>query len=206
VTDSIGNRNNLLSVPADYVSSAEFQQGKKNTDIPSSPKEDSESSNVDTQTPVTTDTKVVGNVTDNLVNGSENLDKAVPENNVPEISQPANIEAEAPSTKKPVQSPFAEKHTSRIDALQAEDSDAREGARTPDIANVAAEVADTAAFLDRGQSTPPISDEEAGRIGYRRLSNTPIPEVASTAAEVADVAAKLDENIIVSPYSRTKII
>ncbi|EPE28643.1 hypothetical protein GLAREA_09764 [Glarea lozoyensis ATCC 20868] len=196
VTDNIGNRNNLLSVPADYVSSAEFQQGKKNTDIPSSPNEDSESTDIDTQTPVKTNTKVVGNVADNLVNGSENLDKNVTEDSVPEIRQPTNTEAEAPPTKEPVQSPFAAKHTPRIDALQAEDSEAREGARTPDIANVAAEVAETAAFLDRGQSTPPISDEEAGRIGYRRLSNTPIPEVASTAAEVADVAAKLDENII----------
>ena len=39
-----------------------------------------------------------------------------------------------------------------------------------------------------------MSDEEAGRIGYRRMSQTPIPEVAQTAAEVADVAAVLDKN------------
>jgi hypothetical protein len=50
---------------------------------------------------------------------------------------------------------------------------------TPDLANVAAEVADSAATLDqeRDPPTPPISDEEAGRIGFRRMSSTPIPEV-----------------------------
>lgn len=57
---------------------------------------------------------------------------------------------------------------------------------------IAAEVADTAATLDQEASTPPIADEEAGRIGLRRLSHTPIPEVAGTAAEVADSAAILD--------------
>lgn len=72
---------------------------------------------------------------------------------------------------------------------------------TPDIANVAAEVADAAEDLDRASPTPPISDEEAGRIGYRRMSNTPIPEVAKTAAEVADVAATLDKQDLVSPFS-----
>ncbi|KAH9210779.1 hypothetical protein DL95DRAFT_196144 [Leptodontidium sp. 2 PMI_412] len=66
-------------------------------------------------------------------------------------------------------------------------------AHTPELADVAAEVADTAETLDRDTPTPPISDEEAGRIGYRRMSNTPIPEVANTAAEVADVAATLDK-------------
>ncbi|CZT07537.1 uncharacterized protein RCO7_09782 [Rhynchosporium graminicola] len=67
---------------------------------------------------------------------------------------------------------------------------------TPELADVAAEVADTAETLDRGAPTPPISDEEAGRIGYRRLSDTPIPEIAKTAAEVADVAAVLDRKAL----------
>lgn len=62
-----------------------------------------------------------------------------------------------------------------------------------DEANTAAEVADVAAELDLREPTPPISDEEAGRIGYRRMSNTPIPQVAATAAEVADVARLLDD-------------
>lgn len=65
--------------------------------------------------------------------------------------------------------------------------------RTPDIARSAAEVAESAASLDRGAPTPPISDEEAGRIGFRRMSQTPIPEVANVAAEVADTAAILDK-------------
>jgi hypothetical protein len=77
----------------------------------------------------------------------------------------------------------------------------RTESRTPELAETAAEVAESAALLDRDRDppTPPISDEEAGRIGYRRMSSTPIPEVAKTAAEVADVAAKLDERPPVSP-------
>jgi hypothetical protein len=51
-------------------------------------------------------------------------------------------------------------------------------------------------MLDRDPPTPPISDEEAGRIGYRRMSSTPLSQVAKTAAEVADVAATLDEGTV----------
>lgn len=81
------------------------------------------------------------------------------------------------------------------DHLQTADTiqDIRNGARTPELADVAAEVADVAATLDRDQPTPPISDEEAGRIGFRRMSLTPIPQVAITAAEVADSAAVIDK-------------
>ncbi|EMR89569.1 hypothetical protein ACHAPC_005094 [Botrytis cinerea] len=70
----------------------------------------------------------------------------------------------------------------------------RQQATTPDLANVAAEVADSAELLDETPPTPPMSDTEAGKIGYRRLSHTPIPEVAATAAEVADSAAQIDED------------
>jgi len=75
---------------------------------------------------------------------------------------------------------------------------------TPELANTAAEVFESAALLDRDPPTPPISDEEAGRIGYRRMSGTPIPEVARTAAEVMDVAATLDEGTV-SPRILLKI-
>jgi hypothetical protein len=73
--------------------------------------------------------------------------------------------------------------------------------RTPEFAKTAAEVAESAATLDPREPTPPISDEEAGRIGFRRMSRTPIPEVAKTAAEVADVAATLDRNTPTPPIS-----
>ncbi|KAJ5039062.1 uncharacterized protein L3040_006732 [Drepanopeziza brunnea f. sp. 'multigermtubi'] len=88
----------------------------------------------------------------------------------------------------------AEKDAHKLRTLDAEPdlTIIRNGAKTPEIANVAAEVADSAATLDRDAPTPPISDEEAGRTGYRRMSNTPIPEVAATAAEVADIAAYID--------------
>jgi hypothetical protein len=76
--------------------------------------------------------------------------------------------------------------------------------RTPELADTAYEVAESAALLDKDRDppTPPISDEEAGRIGFRRMSSTPIPEVAKTAAEVADVAATLDEHPTVSSRVR----
>ncbi|KAB8291544.1 hypothetical protein EYC80_006345 [Monilinia laxa] len=70
----------------------------------------------------------------------------------------------------------------------------RQEATTPELANVAAEVADSAELLDEAPPTPPMSDKEAGEFGDRRLSHTPIPEVAETAAEVADIAAQIDEN------------
>lgn len=72
---------------------------------------------------------------------------------------------------------------------------------TPEMANTAAEVADSAADLDVREPTPPISDEEAGPAGYRRMSHTPIPEVAETAAEVADSAAELDRGEQTPPIS-----
>lgn len=59
-------------------------------------------------------------------------------------------------------------------------------------ADTAAEVADAAAALDIEQPTPPITDVEAGRIGFRRLSQTPIADVAAVASEVSDSAALLD--------------
>ncbi|KAI1374571.1 hypothetical protein F4677DRAFT_447207 [Hypoxylon crocopeplum] len=66
------------------------------------------------------------------------------------------------------------------------------GIQTPDFAKTAAEVANSASFLDPETPEPEISDGEAGRKGIRRLSNTPISEVAQTAIEVATVAATLD--------------
>lgn len=66
------------------------------------------------------------------------------------------------------------------------------GASTPTMARNAAEVADSAAILDKEDSEPEMPDEEAGRQGFRRLSSTPITEVANTAAEVAGTAEVLD--------------
>lgn len=66
------------------------------------------------------------------------------------------------------------------------------GASIPRLARTAAEVADSAALLDKENPEPDISDEEAGRLGLRRLSSTPISIVARTAAEVADSAQALD--------------
>lgn len=63
---------------------------------------------------------------------------------------------------------------------------------SPNYATVAAEVADSAALLNKEKPETPVPDEVAGKIGYRRLTSTPITEVARTAAEVADTARELD--------------
>jgi hypothetical protein len=76
---------------------------------------------------------------------------------------------------------------------------------TPAFAATAAEVAESAAIIDREPSPAPLSDEEAGRTGQRRMSMTPIPEVALTAAEVADSAALIDQIDDVSFHIRTDL-
>jgi len=71
----------------------------------------------------------------------------------------------------------------------------RSGTSTPGYARTAAEVADSAALVDQEEPEPELSDAEAGKTGYRRLSSTPIPEVAQAAAEVADSAQALDREV-----------
>lgn len=71
-------------------------------------------------------------------------------------------------------------------------------------AETIAEVFESAALLDEREKTPDIPDEEAGKIGFRRMSSTPIPEVASTAAEVADSAAILDDCSVTPELSDTE--
>jgi hypothetical protein len=184
------------------VTSEEFQEGKRNTDIPPSPKSDpSQPMEMDSKVPVTTNAKVVGHVADDTIIAPEISDEIPPETSTTRSSTDTSSGMETPSSKESLLQPVAPKPTSRVGALRSSDVDPLDRAQTPDIANVAAEVAESAALLDQGQPTPPISDEEAGRIGYRRMSNTPIPQVALTAAEVADVAAKLDEHVIVSQSS-----
>ena len=134
VTDNIGNRNNLLSVPPN--------EGLAETDV--SADKDSSDISMATTKPMTDDT-------DNVQFQSAALGR-----------------------------------------------NSRSEAYTQDVASIAAEVADSAVILDRETPTPLLSDEEAGRIGFRRMSGTPIPQVAETAAEVADSAAILDKNDIVS--------
>jgi len=81
-----------------------------------------------------------------------------------------------------------------IEALKQEFAVSDSGRSTPAYARTAAEVADSAALLDEEEPYPDIPDDEAGRLGVRRLSSTPIPKVAQTAAEVADSAMFLDHD------------
>ncbi|KAI1402246.1 hypothetical protein F4819DRAFT_496183 [Hypoxylon fuscum] len=72
-------------------------------------------------------------------------------------------------------------------------SAASSGTQTPDMAKTAAEVADSARIVYPRTPEPEVSDGEAGRIGFRRLSATPIDQVAQTAMDVATVAATLGD-------------
>ena len=86
-----------------------------------------------------------------------------------------------------------------LEALKQEFAESRSGASTPGFVRTAAEVADSAALLDKDPPDPEIPDDEAGRLGVRRLTATPIPEVAKTAAEVADTAKQLDSEEVSAP-------
>ncbi|KAI0024763.1 hypothetical protein F4780DRAFT_768715 [Xylariomycetidae sp. FL0641] len=90
----------------------------------------------------------------------------------------------------------AEAQNIRVNELKAPDSPS--GTQTPEMADTAAEVAESASMLDPETPEPKVSDEDAGRTGLRRMSNTPIGEVASTAAEVADEAAKLEDESLMT--------
>lgn len=94
-----------------------------------------------------------------------------------------------------------QKDAQMLDSEDAEQDLVVQRGNTPDIANTAAEVAESAATLDLDEPPPVVSDEEAGRLGPRRMSQTPIPEVANTAAEVADSAAELDRDNPTPPIS-----
>ena len=121
---------------------------------------------------------------------------------VPIHEEPLNMDGTVEKTTSETTMAESESTTEDASKFQVQDAEpdyvvVRSDAHTPDIATNAAEVADSAMILDRDVPTPPISDEEAGRIGYRRMSHTPIPEVADTAAEVADSAAILDKHTLV---------
>ncbi|KAI0851753.1 hypothetical protein F5Y00DRAFT_259243 [Daldinia vernicosa] len=79
-------------------------------------------------------------------------------------------------------------------ANESEGLETNSGTETPDFAQTADEVSGSARTLDPETPEPEISDGEAGRIGTRRMSTTPIGEVSETAAEVANVAATLDND------------
>ncbi|KAI1488127.1 hypothetical protein F5X96DRAFT_106474 [Biscogniauxia mediterranea] len=96
-----------------------------------------------------------------------------------------------PSPIKPIPE-IIPAEVSRVRALK--ESAPPSGVQTLDFGTTAADVADSAKLLDPTTPEPTITDEEAGRVGVRRLSATPIDEVARTAAEVAEDAAKLDSD------------
>jgi hypothetical protein len=171
VTDDLGNRNNLLDVPSatEYAKLSAF-----------------------------VDTEQRDSVAGNVANATPEADQPhsqqvlpVPELVVEKVSTESqhrdNLGSQATSDCKDI-------HEMRAKDAEPDRAIIRSGTSTPAYAANAAEVADTAATLDREASPIPLSDEEAGRIGMRRLSSTPIPEVALTAAEVADIAAMLDQD------------
>lgn len=67
-----------------------------------------------------------------------------------------------------------------------------ERAETPEFARVAAEVADSAALLDRSTPEPESSERAIGGTALEAPASAHIQEIANTAAEVADTAEALD--------------
>jgi hypothetical protein len=154
VTDELGNKNNLLSVPT----SEEIAEKPK----PSEPA---------TAPPVS--------------------DMPVPEVVVEKVDEEPRLGDDFGPDATTGQK---DAHEMRAQDAEPDHVVIRSQTNTPVYAKTAAEVADSAAMLDREPSPAPVSDEEAGRTGERRMSSTPIPQVALTAAEVADVAAILDQD------------
>lgn len=191
-TDDSGNKNNLLSVPE----SKQIEQSKDS--LPATLPHTEHSS-------TSTNMNRVTEVTESPTVGPEiNYQKPIIQNQEesPNMSLPTKISTEEDSNgssreidTQPIASPL------QLPGASNDITNIPPRSKTPDIALVAAEVADSAAKLDNGPPSPEIPDDEAGRIGYRRMSNTPIPEVSETAAEVADVAAKLDRTkpVLLSP-------
>lgn len=174
VTDDLGNRNNLLVVPS------ATDHAKQSASV-GTEKRDFATGNVADETleadpPRFQQTSVVPELLVEKVDTNHQLED--------------NLDSSATTGPK-------DNHEMGVKNVELSRAIIRSGTSTPayaaDAAD-AAEVADTAATLDREASPVPLSDEEAGRIGMRRLSNTPIPEVALTAAEVADSAAVLDQD------------
>lgn len=67
-----------------------------------------------------------------------------------------------------------------------------ERAETPEFARVAAEVADSAALLDRSTPEPESFEKATGETALEAPASAHIQEIANTAAEVADTAEALD--------------
>lgn len=90
----------------------------------------------------------------------------------------------------------------RVEALKQSDKLDRSGTSTPEYARTAAEVADSAAWVDPATPEPEVSNEVAGEVGYRQMTSTPPQEAADTAAEVADAAEVLDTDEVSKPLPR----
>lgn len=112
-----------------------------------------------------------------------------------EDARPTAVESTSPATTVTDARDFAASTPKAVPKAITEilnQSAPHSGTSTPGFVRTAAEVADSAAILDKEESEPEIPDEEAGRKGVRRMSSTPIAEVAGTAAEVANTAEALD--------------
>lgn len=193
VTDNAGNRNNLLAAPTHTEPVVETKKASH---------EEAMNSNTG---PRTEEKASLPAATTKKANSEPIEETSAEVTTGGKIYAPALIVEKVGSEPRHGDDFGASSTVEQRDAhhLHAKDAEpdtvvVRGDTHTPELAHVAAEVADSAETLDRDQPTPPISDEDAGCIGLRRMSSTPIPEVAETAAEVADVAANLDEEQVVS--------
>jgi hypothetical protein len=183
VTDELGNRNNLLA-----ISTAEeiIENSKSSEPVTAQPVSD-----------MSIPELVVEKVDEEPRHGDDFVTaQPVSDVSIPELVVEKFDEEPHHGDDFGLDATTSQKDAHDMRALDAEPDHVvmRSETGTPVYAKIAAEVADSAAMLDREPSPAPVSDEQAGRTGERRMSSTPIPQVALTAAEVADVAAILDQD------------
>lgn len=217
VIDNIGNTNNLLVIPRTTPSTmselaAELTE-KQSPTTEQSITSLSEKDQVKEEPQLTDAPSFQGTHSDLSEKTGESEKASEPFEEEPEqtIHQPANpsaMEEHIPTlvVEKSDDSPSFGEDLGPNSTVGEKDADATRSADAePDqviirsenaaslVADTIAEVSDSAALLDARATTPEIPDKEAGEIGFRRMSSTPIPEVAQTAAEVADSALSLDQ-------------
>jgi hypothetical protein len=213
VTDALGNRNNLLVAPVEEDQKEESSP-QKSTDGPRESIGD-----IQISTLIVEKTDAEPNHSDDFGNNTATVgQKEAHDMRAPDAEPVATIvktHKPLPAETKDIAKPEDAALTTDGKGSSPQSPDAelsileeRRLSHTPipEVAATAAEVADSAAKIDREESLEATTDAETSTppglhnifaaLEARRLSHTPIGEVADTAAEVADSAAEIDREMV----------
>lgn len=208
VTDNLGNRNNLLAIPKPTTTNMSDQVNEGSPEGPAAVQSPQAASEKDMIEKDSQSSELAHKKQTDAEDTSEDKKESETAGQDHANTSPSSATNDAIPTlvvEKTDDSPsygedfgpaatFAEKEAHAMRLADAEPDSVVIQPDTPanGQAETIAEVSESAALVDERAKTPEISDEEAGKIGLRRMSSTPIPEVANTAAEVAESAAGLD--------------